>query len=396
MIESAGSNFRSTLKHHSEVIVGDENSRAFRPHIRLKKWGDESWLGLGLETTVNLQHQFDGDKIRWMDHQTQMEAVFYEHTASDAEHGAFEFEIILYKRPTSSVLPLTCDFSGLDLFYQPPLSSEEVARGNIRPENVVGSYAAYHSSKSPLHGIPGHADKYRTCKAFHLYRPEAIDASGNRRWLDFIYDPERKTMSILLNPAWFHSATYPVTIDPTVGYTSLGASDNNDGAFLIATNYAAASAGDANPGTAYFGGHAGSATPVTVMMAAYADGSANPNGVAKVSGNAAITVQLTAAFYSAAITWTGITAANYWLSWNGVSGPNSHSMYDTGSTAYYRARTHSNDMPDPWGTNGGSYAAKTSLYVDYTASGGGGRTTKNTRTPSLHMSDLGIGRRIYK
>jgi hypothetical protein len=92
------------------------------------------------------------------------------------EDGGFEIEIVLDEAPASNVFEFQIEGAeDLDFFYQPPLSDEEIAEGAVRPENVIGSYAVYHKAKAN-HRVGN--TSYSTGRAFHIYRPKAIDANG--------------------------------------------------------------------------------------------------------------------------------------------------------------------------------------------------------------------------
>lgn len=115
-------------------------------------------------------------------------------------------------------------------YYQPPLNEENWPKGYTvnethalnekgeieayRPLNVVGSYAVFHSSKK--------GNEYRAGKAYHIYRPELIDAEGKRAWADLLI--ENDLLTIILPQEVIDIASYPLVVDPTFGYTGAGAS----------------------------------------------------------------------------------------------------------------------------------------------------------------------------
>ncbi|XXJ19990.1 hypothetical protein ACR42D_10675 [Desulfovibrio caledoniensis] len=105
------------------------------------------------------------------------------------------------------------DSGNLSYHRQPPLTPAEIAAGHERPDDVIGSYAIY---MDRMH------NGYGTGKFAHVYRPEFQDANGDTTYgtLD-ISDGE---MTIGIDPAWMDNAAYPVTLDPTIGYSSMGAS----------------------------------------------------------------------------------------------------------------------------------------------------------------------------
>ena len=132
-----------------------------------------------------------------------------EHTTQ----SGFEFEIHLSAKPASNIIPFSVQSKELDFCYQ----SGEKENDTVRiPDNVIGSYAAYHKSKSN--------NEYKTGKAFHIYRPWAKDAEGNMVWCTFNTDWDGiKDLEIHVPQKFLDSAIYPIVIDPTIGYMVAGA-----------------------------------------------------------------------------------------------------------------------------------------------------------------------------
>jgi len=84
---------------------------------------------------------------------------------------------------------------------------------------VVGSYAVYHSTKR--NNIVGGME-YQTGKAFHIYRPHAVDADGVKVWCEL--DITEGELTVTVPEDFLNKASYPVVVDPTFGYSSVGAS----------------------------------------------------------------------------------------------------------------------------------------------------------------------------
>lgn len=107
--------------------------------------------------------------------------------------------------------------------YQPELTAEEIAEGCVRPPEVVGSYAIF--------------DAWGR-KVGHVLRSQAVDADGKSSWLDT--ELTRTAWGAWLHLAgdqgWFAGAKYPVTIDPTLGYTSVGGTAQDRIATWFAVN----------------------------------------------------------------------------------------------------------------------------------------------------------------
>ena len=204
-----------------------------RLFVNLFKWGTETSLLIDLTAFPSTQHKFleTENKIevenpdlllRVYPIDTRSTGDFY----GDAEDqiqchdGGLRFELVFKKkRPdmdNSFTFPVIA--KNLRFGYQPFLTQEDIDAGISCPINVEGSYAVYHTTKKN--------NQYRTGKAFHLFRPIAEDALGNKAWcslhIDKAIDPT--SLTITVPQQFLDEATYPITIDPDFGYTSIGTS----------------------------------------------------------------------------------------------------------------------------------------------------------------------------
>ena len=203
--------------HISAVEVGDLLQDDFYPQIKVKAWDNEANFSVRLDTSISgATFEETASGIVWYSADGNVVGTFYYFTTEEIENGAYEFELDLYDKPSSRTIPFTIRSKELDFFYQPALTQEEIDNGDERPENVVGSYAVYHSSKSN--------NKYKAGKALHIFRPWAQDANGWKVWCELNIDVANQTLTITLPEDFYNDAVYPVKIDPTLGYTSVGGS----------------------------------------------------------------------------------------------------------------------------------------------------------------------------
>lgn len=121
-----------------------------------------------------------------------------------------EWEIILKRRPLDSVLCYPIALSGIAGCYQPPLTASEIEEGATRPDSVIGSYAFY--------------DLRTGVKQFHLYRPRAWDSNGDTVWCGLLVDRDGAALQVAIPGDFLSRAIYPITVDPTFGFTACGAS----------------------------------------------------------------------------------------------------------------------------------------------------------------------------
>ena len=199
-----------------EIEIGDSKQLDFKPQFKIKRWDNEVNFSMRAVEEAGATMVEEEGKIKYKG--KDIEVHQYEKPEA-GEDGGFEFEWVLNKKPKSNVLRTTIQHKGLDFFYQPALTAEEIEQGASRSENVVGSYAVYHkTNKSNAVG----GMEYRAGKAFHIYRPHAVDSDGITVWCGLAITEGELTVTVPED--FLNKASYPVVVDPTFGYTSAGGS----------------------------------------------------------------------------------------------------------------------------------------------------------------------------
>ncbi len=193
-----------------------------QPKVIFSRWNNEVNMGvryMGIHAPG--ARKFLSKEVDWKQGNETMQAI-------PLEEGGYEINIVLDGKPVSNVFNFSIDGAeNLDFFYQPPLTSEEINAGTNRPDDVVGSYAVYY--KDHANHIEGQTN-YATGKAFHIFRPKVIDANGATIWAALTYS--HGILSINVPQNFLDNAAYPVTIDPTFGYLTIGASDATCGGVI--------------------------------------------------------------------------------------------------------------------------------------------------------------------
>ena len=204
-----------------QVEIGDsDDGSRFRPVMQVKRWGGAAGFALGLRNPLNAEEvlnversreitwQIPGLGGRWFDLGPRHASL-----NSDPDGtGGMEFEIVLPVKPASPTVTLDLRKRNCRFEYQAPGSPF-----GTQPENVRGSYAVY--------AIEGRHNRFRNGKICHIYRPVAVDALGARAVCAFSTDADTSNELFITMPLdFYNSATYPVTIDPTFGHSSAGAS----------------------------------------------------------------------------------------------------------------------------------------------------------------------------
>lgn len=189
------------------VIIGGKTGK-FVPNLNMSFHGDEFFINL------NRKDKIITDEIaEIVDFKTVLNGkdndIFHVN-----ENGEFKWDIEFKEKPKSNVFKWELKHTkGIEFYYQGELTSEEVEKGCVRAEDAIGSYAIYCNRVN---------NKYKTGKLCHIYRPFCYDANGGSIYADLKI--EVGYLVITIPQDYIDNAVYPVTIDPTIGYNTIGAS----------------------------------------------------------------------------------------------------------------------------------------------------------------------------
>ena len=345
-----------------------------RPAVSFSKWDRETAMTVayvGLNAAGS--RQFLTDRIEWEGDNEELHA--YPLPASEGmEDGGFEIEVYLRQRPESNTFRFAVEGADeLDFFYQPELTAEEIAEDSVRPENVIGSYAVYHKTKA--NHVEGQTN-YGTGKAFHVYRPKAIDANGEEVWADLAY--LEGVLSVTVPEKWLTAAAYPVIVDPTIGYTTAGATSGNDGGTTLYSQVTALeTATTANVSIYCSWQFSGSAA---ISVGWYSDLSNNPNTRVTTAGTLS-DCQNTAAWQTGTLTASIVSGtSNHFGMYQGSGSIRYH--WDTGLGGVSNTNTGFVSLPATATAAGTNTGRTYSIYATYTLSPGAtfGLTANNAST----------------
>lgn len=369
---------KSNPKDRIQVEVGDSKQPDFKPQFKFMRWDNEVNFSLRAEEDPTAKVETQGEKITYK--HKDYDVVMYDRPEV-SEDGGFEFEWILPKKPSSNVLKTTIQTKGLKFFYQPPITPEEVAEGVVRPENVVGSYAVYHNSKGGINNANGM--EYKAGKAFHIFRPKVKDVNGQETWGNLNINEQTGELTVTIDQSWLDNAVYPVVVDPTFGYTTIGGSKIAGTQLISACFFTTSEAGTLTTISSYSKASGASSTRPHAA-AIYTNVSGEANGkVAEDSGN--VTLTTTASWWDNSISASINNATIYWLAnWTDTSSGGRDVYYDSGSTNQRESGSGSTFESWPATTFVTSVftARQVSIYATYTAAAGTvspkGKMTTNT------------------
>ena len=340
-----------------QVKIGGKTEK-FVPNINMQKWGDECWLNINHPDVVGLETEsVKDDKI---------ELVIGDNTHRYYEkEGKLEYEIELKKKPSSNTITLDLNFpDGLNFYHQPELTQQEIDAGDIRPDNVINSYAVYWKKKNHILG----QQNYKTGKFCHIYRPEIIDSIGNKIWAELKY--QNKQLIITIPQDWLDNAIYPIVIDPTFGTESQGGSSGSDAPLQASGDDTPAGAGTLNTIHLYQFNEFGAGDDVKVGL--YKDNAGLPGAQEGSESETQDIGTEVAALWGVYNCNIPITAIKYWFGWiwNGTV----QSYYDASpGTERWHGQTHTyaNAWPDPMVRD--DFRERVySVFGTYTAAAAGG------------------------
>jgi hypothetical protein len=356
-----------------QVEVGDKAKQNFEPKMKISRWEDEVSLTVGIPDKSKLMDisrfgagiaelVLNEEKIEYRE--ADIEYHYYDIEPSEKyPEGAFEYEIVLKEKPKTNVVKMTIETAGLDFFYQPELTQEEKDEGAERPENVVGSYAVYHSTKSN-HKI---GDKnYKSGKAFHIYRPKIIDADKNEVWGELHIDTNEGILSVTIPDKWLDKAVYPVVVDPTFGYTTAGATTASFGAneVLGSTLNATVSVNGSVDSISIYANRSGLTNVNAKGLITNSSYSILTNGISPVLTIS--TLSWYSVDYSSKPSVTNSNDYYPWFVFEGAVIPYRDTGGSSGDSKYgnnnYSSPTNPSSLTDS--------SSKYSIYATYTASGG--------------------------
>ena len=230
--------FRQVVKNNPKdrisLEIGDSKQPDFKPQRKIMRWDNECNLSQRVLEDINAVVQTEGEKIKYVAQDYEV----HQYDKPDAsEEGGHQLDIIL-KTPANQNklltiqgefyrLVLTTQYKNVIGYKQLPLTQQEIDKGFSFPENVINSIAFYHNSKGGMNEAGGM--EYKFGKIGHQYRIKLTDANGDWIWADQNWLPETNEHELLFPKEWLDNAVYPVIVDPTFGYTSVGGGNSDIG-----------------------------------------------------------------------------------------------------------------------------------------------------------------------
>jgi hypothetical protein len=348
------------------------------PALTLSKWDGEFELTISHNAVIA-----SGAVTLAADSATSADTVIYQADDTAVQvypiENGFEIEVIINAHPASNRFDFQMDGSEGLVFHKQPEAGQNFYpfpgasvwtdthvfddKGNIlasRDYNIPGSIAIYSPKK---HG------KYKTGKIGHIYRPKAVDAQGTETWCTLEYADG--VLTVVVPELFLSTAAYPVTVDPTLGYTTVGANSTILSAYLFGNHYQMSEDGTATAFHLWLATAVGSENSFKWTGAIYNSDGTTPSGKSQVgiTADTAVAGNTTPTDQSASIGGSLVNGNWYWLGFEQDTQSTGHliTYYDnTGFASSYEVYTYTGgSLPDPMDTLTDATNAQISMYIDY-------------------------------
>lgn len=336
------------------IVIGGKDNNKFIPNINMSFHHDEYFINLNRKNkNAILEKDKKDDKAEIPDRDTDIFHI--------DESGRLKWDIKFNSCPANFVLYWELKYrDGIEFLYQGELTEKEISEGCYRPDDIIGSYAIYCNKKN---------NDYITGKLCHITRPFVIDSNGNKEWC--ILNIDKNELSITLPETFMDNAAYPVTLDPTFGYTAAGASEDlkNSNDLPIGLLYGTHTAGSGESITQYsFYGRPYSSN-ATVEIAAYSV--SGGDFVSRLA--AAVSISVTGTEYqwwnSSTISQSLESGTTYGLGWYTSSSAYVYTKFDAEYDSPSSYHSTAESLPATW-SESSTVNRKYSMYATYSAGGG--------------------------
>lgn len=346
--------------------------RAGKPFkVHASKWGGEAFLNfepININIDSTSSSVLDGivrGKNSKISHSCYVKK---DDLTRHSAHGNFEYDVVLEKRHTLNEIQFLCEHSpNLEFAYQ-PIDLLPWEHDASRLPGVAGSIAVYHDKCN---------NKYKTGKLCHIYGMRAFDSSGKTLYIPITFSPQSKIFSGILDWDWFDSAVYPVVIDPTFGYTSVGGTEYSSNEISVVDKVTFRHTANINDTVTKISIYAKkNPNNCTIDLAIYAHDGTDPTTRLGTASRITINSDTAQWWDTAALTKVMSDDVEYATAYGNLQTSGIYIYYDAG-TASAKYKTPTAVLPSTWDKDGDSQGSGyVSIYATY-AAGFDGDTTEN-------------------
>ena len=334
----------------ADIKIGGSDPGKFESIIEMFKWNGKYSLSIrDLNMPKTDVKSFENGKI--IVERGSIQDRYYSIDGKQLEH-----ERIFASEPLSLKLQFEILHSSGMMFTR----QENFIPGSTYEPNVPGSYCI---------DIDKSNNQYRAGKWGHLFNPELKDAVGRKIFVED-FRIENGMMKFELPRIWMRNAAYPVTLDPTIGYTGEGASEYNDSDYFGVCRLNTTTDGSGGDISTFHWFIHDNNDGISDGKAAVYDGW--ENGAGRTSNSVTLAAGGQSAGWNVfAMTGTLAATTDYYPTMASESG-GPGVTYDSGTGgdhAFTTNFTFADEMSNPLGPSPGEQALKLRLYVTYAAVG---------------------------
>lgn len=369
-------NTKGRADNPHKIIVGGKAVDNYHPEVDFEFWEGDDSLGIAFPELPNGWTPV----IDEVTGKVSLNTDFVDVEIYMLDDSSLEFSAILKVKPPKNKtywgFQLT-NWENYDFYFQEDATqiagSSIVTENNIdyclwvdpqigdtckRPLTLCGAYAVYHKANKN--------NNYMTGKVINIDRPIFIDNDGDTAWGDItIVDG----LVSIIPPTgnWLTKAAYPVTIDPTFGFTGIAGTDSSYGSGVQTESYPyhTASSGDTlTTGHCYC--YSNTSSTRNLYMGIYDITTTTP--VNLLEGANSTFSNGTAAWNTVTLTSSLVASTVYAPSFHNDATSDFHYFYDSGTDTSYDFVASPN--PDPW-VETGNIGRQYSVYATYTEGGAG-------------------------
>lgn len=172
----------------AKVQIGQKGKDKMQPKVSFSKGDTKFSLFLPSDSSAKALASAEDNTIRWKE---QEQEIYFKKVTEGSLNRKFEFDILLKQKPQSSTFTYNLDTNDLEFV-----------------KNQDNSYSAYKKGYLNEKGIYNKGELYR------IEKPRVIDSKGKSA--NVKVELNDNAYSLILDTAFLASASYPVTVDPTI------------------------------------------------------------------------------------------------------------------------------------------------------------------------------------
>lgn len=226
-----------------QFLLGGKNKDKFVPNVNFsfdcESNKEKYFVNFNRSSVI-----VNNEKAEILNNETRL-TVGKEADCFKTDGNKLKWDIDFIEKPKTNIFEWKISCSpGITFHYQPKLPAYDDAGDLYQAEDVIGSYAVYCNKTGHIKNKRNETIiNYQAGKLFHIYRPLCIDFNGQKVWADLKI--EKDILSIVIPKDYIESCAYPMRLDPTFGYSTIGANSGFSNAnFMHSSHFSVGGSGN--------------------------------------------------------------------------------------------------------------------------------------------------------